>query len=99
MQLYHPLIHQLNSSFVINILVMGTGKDSLIAEGGVKKLGGVVIESRRARSDRNAAEFYGYPYFTFYLEEIVGTHNSTALLYIVALYIMKEGLEHLMSGS
>ena len=46
---------------------MGTGKgllDSLIAEGGVKsrdwgfKLGGVVIEIRRARSDRNAAEFY-----------------------------------------
>ena len=30
---------------------------------------GVVIEIRRARSDRNAAKFYGYPYFTFYLEE------------------------------
>ena len=25
---------------------------------------GVVIEIRRARSDRNAAKFYGYPYFT-----------------------------------
>ena len=57
---------------------MGTGRgyliDSLIAEGGVKSrdlsCGGVVIEIRRARSDRNAAEFYGYPYFIFYLEEI-----------------------------
>ena len=27
---------------------------------------GVVIEIRRARSDRNA-KFYDYPYFTFYL--------------------------------
>ena len=26
----------------------------------------LVIEIRRCRSDRNAAEFYGYPYFTFY---------------------------------
>ena len=57
---------------------MGTGKgllDSLIAEGGVKSRDlswviyiGVVIEIRRARSDRNAAKFYGYPYFTFYLK-------------------------------
>ena len=60
---------------------MGTGKgllDSLIAEGGVKsrdlswviyilKLGGY-------RSDRNAAKFYGYPYFIFYLEEIFCAH-------------------------
>ena len=28
---------------------------------------GVVIEIRRARSDRNATKFYDYPYFTFYL--------------------------------
>ena len=35
---------------------------------------GVVIEIRRARSDRNAAKFYGYPYFTFYLEEIFCAH-------------------------
>ena len=46
---------------------MGTGKgllDSLIR--------GMVIEIRRARSDRNAVKFYidGYPYFNFYLEEI-----------------------------
>ena len=59
---------------------MGTGKgllDSLIAEGGVKSrdlsqviyiyILCVVIEIRRGRSNRNAAEFYGYPYFTFYL--------------------------------
>ena len=63
---------------------MGMGKgllDSLIAEGGVKsrdlrKLGiymGMDIEIRRGRSDRNAAKFYGYPYFTFYLEEIFCT--------------------------
>ena len=31
---------------------------------------GVVIEIRKARSDRNAAKFYGYSYFKFYLEEI-----------------------------
>ena len=36
---------------------------------------GVVIEIRRARSDRNAAKFYGYPYFTFYLEEIFCAHQ------------------------
>ena len=36
---------------------------------------GAVIEIRRARSDRNAAKFYGYPYFTFYLEEIFCTHT------------------------
>ena len=60
-----------------------TGKgllDSLIAEGGVKSglswviYMGVVIEIRRARSDRNTAKFYGYPYFTFYLEEIFCAH-------------------------
>ena len=66
---------------------MGMGKgllDSLIAEGGVKsrdlrKLGiymGMDIEIRRGRSDRNAAKFYGYPYFTFYLEEIFCTYNN-----------------------
>ena len=65
---------------------MGMGKgllDSLIAEGGVKsrdlrKLGiymGMDIEIRRGRSDRNAAKFYGYPYFTFYLEEIFCTYS------------------------
>ena len=27
-----------------------------------------------SRNSNNAAEFYGYPYFTFYLEEIVGAH-------------------------
>ena len=64
---------------------MGMGKgllDSLIAEGGVKsrdlrKLGiymGMDIEIRRGRSDRNAAKCYGYPYFTFYLEEIFCTY-------------------------
>ena len=36
----------------------------------------MVIEIRRARSDRNAAEFYGYPYFTFYLKEIFCTHKN-----------------------
>ena len=37
----------------------------------------MVIEIRRvARSDRNAAKFYGYPYFTFYLEEIFLCSNS-----------------------
>ena len=48
---------------------MGTDKgllDSLIAEGGEKSRDliyiGVVIEIRRARSDRNAAKFYGYPF-------------------------------------
>ena len=68
---------------------MGMGKgllDSLIAEGEVKsrdlrKLGiymGMDIEIRRGRSDRNATKFYGYPYFTFYLEEIFCTYqNST----------------------
>ena len=66
---------------------MGMGKgllDSLIDEGGVKsrdlrKLGiymGMDIEIRRGRSDRNAAKFYGYPYFTFYLEEIFCTCNN-----------------------
>ena len=37
-------------------------------------MGGVVIKIRRTRSDRNAAEFYGYPYFTFHLEEIFCAH-------------------------
>ena len=44
---------------------MGMGKgllDSLIAEGGVKS------------RDLNAAKFYGYPYFTFDLEEIFCTY-------------------------
>ena len=56
--------------------------DSLIAEGGVKSRDlswviyiGVVIEIRTARSDRNAAKFYGYPYFNFHLEEIFCTHT------------------------
>ena len=54
------------------MILEGTGKgllDSLIAEGGVKSRDlsrviymGVVIEIRRARSDRNAAKFYGYPF-------------------------------------
>ena len=35
---------------------------------------GMDIEIRRGRSDRNAAKFYGYPYFTFYLEEIFCTY-------------------------
>ena len=63
---------------------MGMGLlDSLIAEGvksrDLRKLGiymGMDIEIRRGRSDRNAAEFYGYPYFTFYLEEIFCTYLS-----------------------
>ena len=55
----------------------------LLLKGGVKSRDlswviyiGVVIEIRRARSDRNVAEFYGYPYFTFYLEEIFCAHNQ-----------------------
>ena len=78
---------------------MGMGKgllDSLIAEGGVKsrdlrKLGiymGMDIEIRRGRSDRNAAKFYGYPYFTFYLEEIFCT-------YLLAIAISGEKLDKL----
>ena len=69
------------------MILEGTGKgllDSLIAEGGVKSRDlsrviymGVVIEIRRARSDRNTAKFYGYPYFTFYLEEIFCAHNTS----------------------
>ena len=37
----------------------------------------MVTEIRRAESDRNsnnAAMFYGYPYLTFYLEEIFCAH-------------------------
>ena len=37
----------------------------------------MVTEIRRAESDRNsnnAAIFYGYPYLTFYLEEIFCAH-------------------------
>ena len=71
---------------------MGMGKgllDSLIAEGGVKsrdlrKLGiymGMDNEIRRGRSDRNAAKFYGYPYFTFYLEEIF-LHLLVSILFL-----------------
>ena len=30
----------------------------------------MVIEIKKARSDRNAAEFYGYPSSLFYIEEI-----------------------------
>ena len=53
---------------------------------------GVVIDIRRARSDRNAAKeirrarsdrnsnnpakLYGYPYFTFYLEEMFCAHRD-----------------------
>ena len=38
---------------------------------------GVVTEIRKAESDRNsnnAAIFYGFPYLTFYLEEIFCAH-------------------------
>ena len=77
---------------------MGTGKgllDSLIAEGGVKSrdlswvilLYGRGIEIRRARSDRNAAEFYGYPYFTFYLEEIFCTHLFPFFFFMISYII------------
>ena len=56
---------------------MGTGRGYL-TQGGVKSrdlsCGGMVIEIRRARSDRNAA---GYPYCTFYLEEIFCAHVYT----------------------
>ena len=44
----------------------------------------LAIEIRRARSDRNsnnAAKLYGYPYFTFYLEEIFCAHISCFLGY------------------
>ena len=34
----------------------------------------MVIDIRRARSERNAAKFYGYPYFNFYLEENFYAH-------------------------
>ena len=40
----------------------------------------MVIEIRRAKSDKNsnnAAKFYGYPYFTFHLEEIFCVHVHT----------------------
>ena len=47
----------------------------------------MVIEIRRARSDRNAAEFYGYPYFTFYFEEIFCAHLSESA---VALSICRD---------
>ena len=36
----------------------------------------MVIEIRRARSDRNAAKLYGSPYFIFYLEEIFCAHDT-----------------------
>ena len=76
---------------------MGMGKgllDSLIAEGGVKsrdlrKLGiymGMDIEIRRGRSDRNAAKFYGYPYFTFYLEEIFCTYLFPFFFFVISHY-------------
>ena len=44
---------------------------------------GMVIEIRRARSDRNAAKFYGYPYFTFYLEEIFGAHLFPFFFFVI----------------
>ena len=37
---------------------------------------GMDIEIRRGRSDRNAAKFYGHPYFTFYLEKIFCAYIS-----------------------
>ena len=42
----------------------------------------MVIEIRRARSDRNAAEFYGYPYFTFYLG-----HLFPFFFFVISYYI------------
>ena len=64
----------------------------LLLKGSEFKLGdiGVVIEIRRARSDRNsnnAAKFCAYPcsYFTFYLEEIFCTH-SFPFFFIVIRY-------------
>ena len=61
--------------------------DSVVAEGGFK-LGDIcaVIEIRRARSDRNsnnAAKFYGYPYFTFYLEEIFCAHLFPFFFFVI----------------
>ena len=47
----------------------------------------MVIEIRRARSDRNAAEFYGYPYFTFYLEEIFCAHLFPFFFFVISYYI------------
>ena len=79
--------------------LMGMGKgllDSLIAEGGVKsrdlrKLGiyiGMDIEIRRGRSDRNAAKFYGYPYFTFYLEEIFCAYLFPFFFFVIRKLII-----------
>ena len=57
------------------MILEGTGKGLLDSRVGSWVIMGMVIEIRRARSDRNAAKFYGYPYFTFYLEEIFCAHN------------------------
>ena len=62
---------------------MGMGKgllDSLIAEGGVKSRDLSWEAWLLKLGDRNAAEFYGYPYFTFYLVE-----NYCVHLYLICL--------------
>ena len=51
---------------------------------------GVIIEIRRARSDRNAAKFYGYPYFTF---EIFCAHKNGPKGFPIA---MDKGLTKLI---
>ena len=46
----------------------------------------MVTEIRRAESDRNsnnAAIFYGYPYFSFYLEEIFCTHLFPVFFFVI----------------
>ena len=48
---------------------------------------GVVIEIRMARSDRNAAKFYGYPYFTFYSEEIFCAHGARTIIRQVCIIL------------
>ena len=53
---------------------------------------GVVIEIRRDRSDRNAAKFYGYPYFTFYLEEIFCAHLFPFFFFVIS-YISYRYIE------
>ena len=50
----------------------------------------MVTEIRRAESDRNsnnAAIFYGYPYLTFYLEEIFCTHVIYKCVSVLVYYV------------
>ena len=64
----------------------------------------MVTEIRRAQSDRNsnnAAIFYGYPYFIFYLEEIFCAHLFPFFFFVIRIKIAIEirNITYLLSSS